>query len=252
MISFEQKGKFSGEIGEDIILLEYKKENWVFTKQYKIIDINQKKFDDDYTNIEITTEFIREFEDKKFLDDYVFSLVRVTDFKNPYRHFYRKYSRLTDVEFEAIVDDKIYTNRTILGIILKALHIDHQKSFIEYLAQEEPALLANKPDVDKSLNYLYKYIEANIIEPINYLKSSGELFSNIIGYEELNELGFAEDAEKLDKLKMVKPQLDLIKEYLQYFSLMDRLKDDTTKSATVNNKAFRNLFKYSRLPLNLK
>lgn len=251
-ISFKQKGKFAGEISENIILLEFKNKNWVFTKKYEITDIDQNKLGDDYTNIVITIDFISEFKENKLLEDYIFSLVRVRDFKNPSKHFNRKYSRLTDLEFEAIVDDKIYTNRTILGTILNALHIDHKMSFIEYLAHVEPALLINKPDVDKALNHLNEYIDANIIEPIKYLRSSGELFSGIFGNEQIKELGFAEDLEYTKNIKMVKPQLDLIKEYLQYFSLMDKAKDDATKSATVNNKAFRNLFKNSRLPLNLK
>lgn len=251
VISFEQKRKFSGEKGENIILLEYKSGNWVFTKQYKIITIDQKKFDEEYNNIVVTIELIQEFGEKKLLEDYVYSLVRVTDFKNPSKHFKRKYSRLTDVEFEAIADDKIYTNRTILGTILNALHIDHQKSFIEYLAQEEPALLTNKPDVDKALDHLYEYVEANIIEPIKYLKSIGELFSDLFGIEALNELGFAEDVEKMDKIKMVKPQLDLIEKHLKFLPFQDPERGITT-DRVFEKRAFRNLFKNSRLPLNLK
>lgn len=251
-ISFEQKGKFSGEIGENIILLEYKNKNWVFTKQYEITDIVQNKLDDDYTYIVITIDFISEFKENKLLEDYVYSLVRVRDFKNPINHFKRKYSRLTDVEFEAIVDDKIYTNRTILGTMLNALHIDHKKSFIEYLAQEEPALLANKPDVDKALNHLYEYIEANIIEPINYLRRSGELFSSIFEYGELNKLGFAENVEKINDVNMVKPQLDLIEEHLKFLPSFQEPERETTFNMLYTNRAFENLFKNSRLPITLR
>jgi hypothetical protein len=251
IISFEQKGKFAGAIGENIVLLENKNENWIFTKQYEIIDINQKKLNDDYTHLEISIEFIREFEEKKLLEDYVYSLARVTDFKKPYKHFKRKYSRLTDVEFEAIVDNKIYINRTILGTILNALHIDHQKSFIEYLAQEEPALLTNRPDVDKALNHLYEYVETNIIEPINYLKSSGELFINIFGNDELDGLGFSEDLEKMNNIKMVKPQLELIEKYQKFLPLFKKPERDTTYNTLYENKAFINLFKNARLPITL-
>lgn len=251
-ISFEQKRKFSGEIGENIVLLEFKNGNWVFTKQYEIIDVDQNKVGDEYNLIVLSLQLTTDFKEDKLLDDYVYSLSRVTDFKNPSRHFNRKYSLLTDVEFEAIVDDKIYTNRTILGTILNALHPDHQKSFIEYLAQEEPALLANKPEVDKALNHLYNYVEVNIIEPIKYLRNSGELFSSIFGDEALNKLGFAQDLEKMNNIKMVKPQLDIIEKYQEFLPIFQGPERDTTFNTYYSNMAFGNLFKNSRLPITLK
>jgi hypothetical protein len=251
-ISFTQKRKFSGEVGESVIILEQKKNNWVFTEYFEILAIEQDKLVDDYNKITIALELKKAFKEDKLIEDYSYSLLRVTDFKKPYNHFNRIYSRIEDVEFEAIVNDEIYTNRTILGTILNALHPDHQKSFVEFLASEEPTLLTNKTDVDKALNYLYKYVKANIIEPIKYLKESGELFSSIFGQEELNELGFAEDAERMKNVKMVKPQMDLIEQYLEFLPLFHKPERETTFYTIYDNNKFRNLFRNSRLPLNLK
>jgi len=251
-ISFTQKRKFSGKVGENIIILEEKNRNWVFTKSYEIKGVEQDKIDEDYNKITISLELETIFKEDKLVEDYSYSLLRVTNFKYPHNHYNRRYSRLEDVEFDAIVNDKIYTNRTILGTILNALHPDHQKSFVEFLASEEPTLLTNKTDVNKALNYLYKYVEANIIEPIKYLKSSGELFSSIFGQEELINLGFAEDAENMKNIKLVKPQMELIEQYQQYLPLFNKPEWDIKITDIFDNNKFRTLFRNSRLPLNLK
>ncbi|KGO88996.1 hypothetical protein Q764_10350 [Flavobacterium suncheonense GH29-5 = DSM 17707] len=251
-ISFTQKRKFSGEVGENIIILEEKSRNWVFTRYYEIVGIDQEKIEDDYNKITIAITLKDIFKEDKLIEDYSYSLLRVTDFKNPSKHYNKRvYNRIEDVEFEAIVNDKIYTNRTILGTILNALHPDHQKAFIEFLASEEPILLTNKTDVDKVLNYLYKYVESNIIEPIKYLKSSGELFSSIFGQEEFTNLGFAEDIESMENVKMVKPQIDLIEQYVEFLPLFSEPERDTTINTLFGNNKFRTLFRNSRLPLNL-
>lgn len=251
-ISFTQKRKFSGEVGENIIILEEKSRNWVFTRYYEIVGIDQEKIEDDYNKITIAITLKDIFKEDKLIEDYSYSLLRVTDFKNPSKHYNKRvYNRIEDVEFEAIVNDKIYTNRTILGTILNALHPDHQKAFIEFLASEEPILLTNKTDVDKVLNYLYKYVESNIIEPIKYLKSSGELFSSIFGQEEFINLGFAEDIESMENVKMVKPQIDLIEQYVEFLPLFSEPEMDTTINTLFGNNKFRTLFRNSRLPLNL-
>jgi hypothetical protein len=252
-ISFKQKRKFSGEVGQNIIILEEKNRNWVFTKSFEIIGIEQDKIDEEYNKITIALELKTIFKEDKLVEDYSYSLLRVSDFKDPSRHYNKRvYNRIEEVEFDAIANDKIYTNRTILGTILNALHPDHQKSFVEFLASEEPTLLTNKTDVDKALNYLYKYVEANIIEPIKYLKESGELFSSIFGQEELNKLGFAEDAERMKNVKMVKPQMDLIEQYLEFLPLFYKPERETTFYTIHDNNKFRKLFRNSRLPLNLK
>lgn len=252
-ISFQQKRKFSGEIGEKVIILEEKNRNWVFTKSFEIIGIKQDKVFEDFNKVTIDLKLKIIFKEDKLVEDYSYSLLRISDFKNPSKHYNKRvYSRIEDLEFEAIVNDKIYINRTILGTILNALHHDHQKSFIEFLASEEPNLLSNKTDVDKALNYLFKYVHANIIEPINYLKSAGELFSNIFGHEELINLGIAEDTERLKNLKMVKPQIDLIEKYQQYLSLNYKTERETVISDVLENNKFRTLFRNSRLPLNLQ
>lgn len=251
-ISFTQKRKFSGKVGEFIILLEEKNRNWVFTRYYEIVSIDQEKLEEEYIKTTIALKLKTIFKEEKLVEDYSYSLLRVSDFKNPSKHYNKRvYNRIEDVEFEAIVNDKIYTNRTILGTILNALHPDHQKSFVKFLASEEPTLLTNKTDVDKALNYLYKYVEANIIEPIKYLKSSGELFSSIFGQEELINLCFAEDVERMKNIKMVKPQMELIEQYLQYLPIFNKPEWDIRINNILDNK-FRTLFRNSRLPLNIR
>ncbi|OXA84954.1 hypothetical protein [Flavobacterium hercynium] len=251
-IIFTQKRKFSGEVGEYIIILEKNNYKWVFTKYFEITDIEQDLIDDNYNKVTISLELKTSFKQHKLIEDYSYSLLRVNNFKAPQRHFNRIYSRIEDVEFDAIIKDKIYTNRTILGTILNALHPDHQKSFLQFLAIEEPTLLINKTDVDKALNYLYDYVRESIIEPIIYLKNSSELFNSVFENNALEKLGFTNDIEKSTEIKMLKPQIKLIEEYLEFLPLLNKSNRDTKINTIFENQKFIALFRNSRLPINLK
>lgn len=252
-ISFTQKRKFSGEVGENIIILEEKNSNWVFTRYYEIMGLEQDKFEDGYTKITIALKFKNFFKEEKLVEDYSYSLLRVSDFKNPSKHYNKRvYNRIEDVEFDAIVNDKIYTNRTILGTIFNSLHSDHQKSFIQYLTENDPILLIKKPNVNKALEYLYQYLEQNIIEPIIYLKEIGEIFENNFGSEEFAELEFAEEKEHNDNSNKIKLQLEIIEEYQNFITTISNIPLDISLSNLNDNNKFMRLFKNSRLPLTLK
>lgn len=251
-ISFTQKRKFSGKIGENIILLEEKSRNWVFTKCYEITGIEQDKLEDDYNKITIALELKTIFKEEKLVEDYSYSLLRVTDFKNPSRHYNnRVYNRIEDVEYEAIVNDKIYINRTILGTIFNSMHSDHQKGFIQYLTENDPKLIIIKPNVNKALEYLYQYLEQNIIEPINYLKGIGELYELNFGDNELSELEFAEDNENSNDSNKVKLQLDIIREYQDFITTISNIPLNIQLSNINDDFKFISLFRNSRLPLTL-
>lgn len=249
-ISFTQKRKFSGKIGEDIILLEYKNKNWAFTKHYEIINIEQDKINEDYNKITITLELKNIFKEDKLIEDYSYSLLRVTNFVNPEKHYNRRYNRIENVEFEAIVYDKIYINRTILGVIFNSLHRDHQKAFIQYITKNDPKLIIKKPNINEALEYLYQYLEQNVIEPINYLKEIEKLYELNFGDQELTKLEFAEDNESYVSNK-IKLQLEIIRENEDFITNISNIPLDIRLNDINNDSRFINLFKNSRLPLTL-
>lgn len=247
-ITFTQKRKFSGEIGENIIILDYKKNTWVFTKYYEISGIDQEKLDESTNRITIGLKLKNIFEDPKLVEDYSYSLLRVTNFKNPQNHFNRRYSRIEDVEFEAIVNDRIYTKRTILGTIFNSMHKDHQKSFILYLAEKDSNILIEKPNVNKALDYLYEYLEQSVIDPIYYIKEIAEIYENIFDADELKEVAFVDSIENIKTRNRIKLQTDIIEEYQEFISSTTRISLNNIN----DNYKFINLFNRSPLPFKLK
>ncbi len=179
IVAIEQKRNFTGKEGEDVLILEKNKSEWEFIARYQIASILVKNPEAEFKEISITLSLVQKFKEEKLLEDYVYSLRRITNYSNPIKHFSRKYSRLHDAEFEAIVEDKIYLKRTILGTVLNAMHKDHQKSFINFVASEAPAILTGKTDMDTALMLLLQYLEFAVVKPAKYLRESADLLKSI-------------------------------------------------------------------------
>jgi len=250
---FEQRRIFTGKAGDYVLVLEKKKGEWEFIAQFQITEIDVEAPEDEYKQITVTLGLIKQFEGDKLLEDYVYSLKRISNYAYPIKHFARKYSRLHDAEFEAIVEDKIYVKRTIVGTILNAMHRDHQEGFISYIANESPELLTGNSDMDKVLGLLLIYLDFAIIKPAQYLIESAEILQSIISEKEFADVGFGLDIEKITpkNTQLIKPQVSAIIEHLSNipghpnqifgFQVLE-LKD---------NPKFKRLFKNSRLPLTL-
>ncbi len=253
IVIIQQKRNFTGKEGEDVLILEKKKSEWEFTSQYNIAKIEVKNPETEYKEITITLALIQQFKEEKLLDDYIYSLRRITNYSYPIKHFSRKYSRLYDEEFEAVVEDKIYLKRTILGTVLNAMHRDHQKSFISFVASEAPEILTGKTDMDTALTLLLQYLEFAVIKPAEYLRESAELLKSIISEQEITEIGFALDADNLNlkNTQMIKPQVDAINEYLGDMFRFNNEKRGLQLLNLEENRNFKTLFKNSPLPLTL-
>jgi len=147
VVTIVQKSNFRGKEGDDVLILEKRKSEWEFIAHYKILEITlPKENQSEKKEFVITLELVKEFQGDKLLEDYIYSIRRVTNYASPIRHFNRKYSRLKDAEYEAIVEDNIYEKRTIVGTVLNAMHRDHQEAFILYVAEESPEQLTGKVD----------------------------------------------------------------------------------------------------------
>jgi hypothetical protein len=253
IVILEQKRNFTGQEGEDVLILEKKKSDWEFTAQYRIALVEVKNPEAEFKEITITLTFVKRFEEEKLLEDYVYSLRRITNYASPIKHFSRKYSRLLDAEFEAIVEDKIYLKRTILGTVLNAMHSDHQKSFICFVASEAPEILTGKTDIDTALTLLLKYLEYAVVKPAQYLRESAELLKSIVSEQEISEIGFALDAENLTvkNTQVIKPQVDAINEYIGDMFRFNNEKLGLQLLELEDNRKFKTLFKNAPLPITL-
>lgn len=254
IVTIEQKRNFTGEVGEEVLVLAKTKTDWEFIAHCRIANIDVKNPEAEYKEITITLALIQQFKEEKLLDDYVYSLRRITNYANPIKHFSRKYSRLYDAEYEAIVEDKIYLKRTILGTVLNAMHSEHQKAFIGYVAIEAPELLAGKTDMDKSLKLLLQYLDFAVVTPARYLRESANLMKSFISEKEISEIGFSIDAENIKPryTQMISPQVDAINEYIGDLFGLNNQKLGIQLLELEDNRKFKTLFRNAPLPITLK
>lgn len=253
VVTIDQKRNFTGKEGENVLILEKKKSDWEFTAYYRIANVEVKNTEADYKKITITLGLVQQFKEDKLLEDYVYSLRRITNYAYPINHFRRKYSRLYDVEFEAIVEDKIYLKRTILGTVLNAMHSEHQKAFIAFAASEAPEILTGKTDLDKAMNLLLQYLDFAVIQPAQYLRDSAELLKSIISEEQITQIGFGLDIEKLNSrnTQMIKPQVDAINNHLGDMFGVNNGKSGLQLIELDDDRKFISLFRNSPLPITL-
>lgn len=250
-LRLEQKTNFTGESGEDVLILSRKKE-WEFIAHYRIENVSVENPDDEYKKIQVSIELKTEFASPKPLDDYIYSLARITNYANPIKHFNRKYNRLSDIEFNAILYDKIYQKRTVVGTILNAMHEDHQNAFIAYLGTEQPDLLTNRADMDRILLLLLRYLDFAIIKPANYLKEIDRIINNSDLKKHYDEIGFGtiSEAKKVAD-HMIRPQIQVINQYSNFFpgfaqNIAQQLRD------IQDDRKFKRLFKNARLPMTIE
>jgi len=160
-LSWEQSRNFFGKEGDTIIFYSFKKDTELFTHVYSIGSkkstiIGKNRQEKDILNIELKLILEKNYKEGKKLDDYIYSIPRIKSFdKFLYRHFNRKYYRLSKIEFNAIDNDKIFESRTILGTALNALHIDHKKAFSIYLVEQYPEVIQNIYNYRSILNLFY-------------------------------------------------------------------------------------------------
>jgi hypothetical protein len=251
--TFEQKREFSGGEGDMVLMLE-KKNDWTFTSLYSISSIEITIPEAEKMQTSITLTLIKHFKEDKLLKNYIYSLRRISNYKNPIANFRRKYRKIEEMEFEAVAEDKIYYERTLLGTVLNGMHADHQKAFIRHLAFNAPGMLVGNTDIDKALQLLREYLSYSVMKPAEYLKESALIFSKIFPKHELDTVGFADDIEELnpEKIHMIKPQIDHINQYLALVQEYYEGFPPSIRRRLDPEKKFKRLFKKEPLPITLK
>ncbi len=204
IISFEQSGGFSGEKNEGALLFNQDKGKMEFTHVLEIesVDLVEINTPEGLTRkrprvkVTITLRLVQKFEEPRQLDFFTFSLKRINNYKAPRINFRRAYSRLEKVEFDIIVQNKVFVKRTILGTTLNSLHPNHQKGFINFIAQNAPEILFRSYTTDKALNILREYFRMNILVPLEYLRSAQEVWAQLSISDLPRELSFGLEIEE--------------------------------------------------------
>jgi hypothetical protein len=246
-----RKSMFTRDEGGDVLILDNSNSDWVFTALYRFKPVELKNIGTDVKQISVTLILVEKFKEEKLLEDYVYSLRRIDNFTAPIENFRGEWTRLSDIEFDAIVEDKIYSKRTVLGTVLNKMHADHQKSFISLVATEAPEMLTGITDIDKALALLLQYLEFAVIKPAYYLKESTKILENIVYEKELQEIGFAVDTENLtqENIQKIKLQAEVINKHL---NILLNLREELELPESETDLKFRNLFRNKPLPFTLK
>lgn len=248
-IRLEQRKNFRAEIGDRALILQYIKGEWKFTAYYEIAEINSKNPDAETKIFDINLRLVNVLEDK-LLDDYIYSLRRVTNFKSPIKHFRQRYNRISDTEFDGILYDNIYQKRTIVGTILNAMHRNHQESFLMYIAENSPSHLLSNADMDIVFSQLINYLNYSVIKPAMYLSASVEILNSL--KIDTKNIGFSFDINSVAyrTAQMIQPQMEVINNYITQMPGFDNIKLEA-QFLEDDDAKYKQLFRNTPLPITL-
>ncbi|PKP21635.1 MAG: hypothetical protein CVU05_06325 [Bacteroidetes bacterium HGW-Bacteroidetes-21] len=150
------------------------------------------------------------------LKGYAYSLPKVyKHYDNPYKHFNRKYGRISEYEFNVIVTHNYFITRTAFGRLFNSMHFEHQRAFIAYAAESDTIELLNqKKDYVALFKMLSNYINYSIIVPSKLLTESNSILENefnikeVVGFQ--NPIDKEANSVKSQQIFIIKQQADRI------------------------------------------
>lgn len=253
-ITIVQRRNFTGKEGELVIILDDREIEWKFTRLYRIDKIIIERTESKLRAIFIDLTLVKQYEEQKFLTDYIYSFKRITNFNNPHIHFSGPYNKLSKIDFDIIENDEIYYTRTILGTIFNSLHKDHQEQYLSYLAENNPSLLTDSSDLTSNLKLLTEYVKFAILKPAEYLFETDKILNNILTQEELNQIAFADpDSDTKETVELIHQQGQLINNNLPLLS--ENRENEINIEEFIfdeSNEKFIKKFKNFGLPFKLK
>lgn len=255
-----QRRNFSGKIGDNALIFDEFEGKWGFDSRYRIDDINVKRENNsDFIDTTIVFRLVVKFDEIKFLDYYKYSLRRITNFKYPHKHFIGQYNRIEEMEYEAIVKDKIFYSRTLFGSIVNNLHLRHRESFIIFISNKLPRILTSHPSLIEAIKLLNEYLKFAILKPSEFLKESYTIIQKLEANASLKVV--FQDEEIIDKDTI---KLSFLNENLQANSINDQVNIIDSQLNKLSNvlselegidntieREFDKFFKNVRLPINL-
>ena len=129
-----------------------------------------------------------------FLEELKFSLTKVYNFYQPYRHFLRPYSRLTRNDYYTIIKGDIIIERTVFGSIILALDDFHKEQFLMYAVDEDPSII-NSNNYRQAYLLLKDYLDYTVITPGRYLLEISEIINENFDDMTFEDLGIINDIE---------------------------------------------------------
>jgi hypothetical protein len=252
ILSWEQRRNFKGRQGDQIVIYKFDFKSQLFIYLYRIIDIEidpLHKGESISTDLRITvtTELLKDFKEEKEIEDYIYSFPRIIYFRKfLYRHFNRKYYRLTGEEFNAIVNDDIFEARSIIGTALNSMHFDHRKAFSQILIENYPEILQNRYRHSQILHLFNQYFNYAVITPSRQLVDAFDNIKEFTSAEILSSLAFT-DGETRRNIENISMQVAMINETLEQFQIaIYREGQEITQ-----DRKFERLFRNKPLPIDI-
>ena len=248
-LTWEQKTKFSGQIGDEVLMLD-KEHRFTYTYKIQEADFKAPTNGGSFYGITLQLKQLSRYEEEKELLDYAFSFPRVRNFGTRInRHFNRRYYRLTEIEFDAVNNDDIFVERSLVGTVINAMHKDHQQEFVKFLVEEYPAIIQGKIGYGNIARKLLEYINFAIITPACQLQEAGVVLKGLLDDNIYSVVSFdgTEDRRPL-RPSFIAAQVKLIIEYVPILQTMTKYMPNPYER--IQNK-FSKAFEGKGLPINL-
>lgn len=244
-ISWNQKGNFRGQVGDRVIFFQFLPNTKLFTYLYEIGFTEQSRISLDSIAITLQLRFIENYNQDKAIENYIYSFPRIKHYTTRLgRHFNRRYYSLSEPEYSAIVHDQIFWPRTILGIALNALHVDHRHAFLRFLFEENPNVLLNDYNHETMLEMFRQYFRFAIEVPAKQFTDAVEIARTIVGDEIVRNIAFADQRGNTD---LISAQYNIIMEYLELYNESIRSEQQFSETSFY----FQRMFQGKPLPVSI-
>lgn len=217
---FEQRRNFNGIKGDLVIFLIKKAEKWVFAYSGTIDSVDFTVLPDIESSDIIKRLFlisvsdISPIKESYSINDFGYTLLKIYKwFDKPMKHFIHTYIRLDKSDFEAIINGQIFISRTAFGKTLNALNIEHRKSFLQLLIQENSDLYVKGNDYVKAFSLLKEYIETYIYTDVERMKDIGKYLLKL-NEGEASKLNFVDPEEIESRGANIMKQVAICNEFL--------------------------------------
>ncbi|ANE50640.1 hypothetical protein [Flavisolibacter tropicus] len=175
--SFLQKRNFGGAEGDQVVFL-LDNSRWRFSHKGTISKIrrsNSEGVRNTKILFEVTVTDIKALSEPNSLKDFSYTLLKINKwFNDPIKHFREPYSHLPDHDYEAITNSQIFISRTAFGKVVNGLHLEHRKSFLQQIIQDNTQLFRRGNNYIEAFQMLKEYIEDYIYPDIEMMREIGD------------------------------------------------------------------------------
>lgn len=114
-------------------------------------------------------EELEQFENTIDLGVFRYSLEKVYRYKEPARHFRRRYLHLSESDYQTIVRGEIFWPRTAFGLFANKLDNEQLYRFVRELAMKSPDLLLGHNDINTAWDQLKSFIISEFVNAADLL-----------------------------------------------------------------------------------